>query len=172
MDDHQQADFWSRALGGRTTIRRFTPYELLFAAAEYFTWCNDNPLYSTDIRTAEGCVVTTPVAKMRVFTLRAMLLFIGLSQKAWAHYTTDPTYEDAVQTIKDIIYTQKYEGGASGLLNSTIIARDLGLSEAVDHKSSDGSMTPRSVVTIDATKLSDAAMAELLRATDENADED
>lgn len=168
-DTDSQADFWTGALT-RTRFRRFTPAELQEQAILYFNWCNDNPLYETDLRTADGCVVETPVAKVRAFTKRGFQLWLGMSRNNWTDYANDPDYADIIDLIENVIYTQKFENAAAGLLNSTIIARDLNLSESVDHKSTDGSMTPQTRLTFNVDKLSDKAMEELLNATDDKFD--
>ena len=41
----------------------------------------------------------------------------------------DKDFSQVVNTIKEIIETQKFEGASAGLLNPNIIARDLGLTD-------------------------------------------
>lgn len=139
----QQSDFWSDALA-RTRFRKYLPMELAEQAALYFKWCNENPLYETDIRSVDGCVVETPIAKVRAFTKRGFMLWLGMTESNYRQYAADPAYADVIHIIENIIHTQKFENAAAGLLNSNFIARDLNLAESVDHKSSDGSMSPKS----------------------------
>jgi hypothetical protein len=42
---------------------------------------------------------------------------------------THKEFHGVVTRVKDIIYTQKFEGASAGLLNPNIIARDLGLAD-------------------------------------------
>lgn len=171
LDAWSQKDFWTKPLLERRVFRRYAPEELALKAAEYFEWCNNNPLLELDIRTADGIVCETPVPKVRAFTIRGFLLFVGLTRSNWYDYCGDSEYADICESINDIIHTQKFENAAAGLLNPNLIARDLGIADSVDHKSSDGSMSPKSAITIDATKLSDNTIAELLNATDFNDNE-
>jgi len=58
-------------------------------------------------------------------------------------------FSTVIADIEAVIKSQKFQGAAAGLLNANIIARDLGLADKsdFDHKSSDGTMTPRTIVT-------------------------
>jgi len=87
---------------------------------------------------------------MRPFTLTGLCLYLGVN----THYFNDfeanlkkgsekalkltdeerEGFSDVIKRIRETIYTQKFEGAASGFLNSNIIARDLGL---VDKKQVD-----------------------------------
>ena len=140
--------FWNNVAPWTGSLRTYTPVELVEASLAYFDWCADNPLYETDLRTADGIVVETPVAKMRAFTKSGLCVWLGISPSTLSTWVQDPDYKGAVEWINNIIYTQKLEGAAAGLLNANIIARDLGLSDSakVDHTSSDGSMTPQYTV--------------------------
>ena len=67
-------------------------------------------------------------------TIRAMCFFIGLSRQGWQEYSEKPDFSDIVKEIEDVIYSQKFEGAAADLLNSNIIARELGLSDKVQNE--------------------------------------
>ena len=59
---------------------------------------------------------------------------------------------EVLTRIDDLFYSFKFEGAAAGILNANIIARDLGLKDAKDHTSSDGTMTPKIIVSSEKTK--------------------
>lgn len=125
--------FWmNRTKHGRDKL--FSSPEVLFnEAMSYFQWCVDNPLYEKDWVGKDAYEVDKP--KMRAFTWTGLEVYLDID--SLREYKTNPTYKEFSQVISridKIIYTQKLEGAAAGLLNANIIARDLGL---VDKKQQD-----------------------------------
>jgi len=103
---------------------------------EYFEWNHDNPLYAAEKVTFQGEGSTFEVAKMRAMTLIGLCHFIGMStQRQWRNWKNkDSEYfrEDLLPVMKwaeEVIYRQKFEGASADMLNSNIIARDLGLAD-------------------------------------------
>lgn len=158
--------FWkARSKHGRD--RLFASAELLWeACCEYFQWVEDNPLLEMKPFAYQGVVTQEPVAKMRAMTINGLCLFIDIDETTWRAWREVDDFSMVVSRAEKIIYEQKFTGAAADLLNPNIIARDLGLADKKDLGSSDGSMTPRG---IDASKLSTAALAEILAAADESA---
>lgn len=157
--------FWkARSKHGRN--RLFASAELLWkACCEYFQWVEDNPLLEMKPFAYQGVVIQEPVAKMRAMTINGLCLFLDIDETTWRAWREVDDFSTVVSKAEKIIYEQKFTGAAADLLNPNIIARDLGLADKKDLGSSDGSMTPRG---IDASKLSTAALAELLAAADES----
>lgn len=142
--------FWKlRSKHGRDRI--FATPELLWeAACEYFEWCEDNPLYEVEqarsshkpVTDKEGNTTFPPATvqlpKMRPFTIQGLCLFLDVNA-VWFKQFEDSLRDKADEISKDfssictrireIIYTQKFTGAASGFLNPQIIARDLGLAD-------------------------------------------
>ena len=115
------------------------PAKLLEAAAEYVKWCEETPLLEEVINHYKGQVIRTNVAKVRPLTMKGLGNFIGLSPaqiKKYAERGED--WAEVVELIEQVIYTQKFENAAAGLLNSTIISRDLGLAEKQELSAPDG----------------------------------
>ena len=126
--------FWKmRETHGRNPIFE-TPEQLWVAACEYFQWVENNPLLEEKIFHAQGIITKDTVTKMRAMTIRAMCFFIGLSRQGWQEYSGKPDFSDIVKEIEDVIYSQKFEGAAADMLNSNIIARELGLSDKVQNE--------------------------------------
>ena len=157
--------FWkARSKHGRD--RLFASADLLWdACCEYFQWVEDNPLLEMKPFAYQGVVIQEPVAKMRAMTINGLCLFLDIDETTWRAWREVDDFSTVVSRAEKIIYEQKFTGAAADLLNPNIIARDLGLADKKDLGSSDGSMTPRG---IDASKLSTAALAEILAAADEN----
>jgi len=136
--------FWkARTKHGRNKL--FESADLLWeACSEYFQWVEDNPLYEDKLVTFQGTATHEPVAKMRAMTVEGLCLFLGIHFSTWADWRTQKDFTEVTARVDAIIRTQKFTGAAADLLNPNIIARDLGLSDSsnIDHRSSDGSMTP------------------------------
>ena len=110
-----------------------SPQELWDKACEYFKWCDDNPLIIVDAAKGGdrfGEHVTIPTS--RPYTIHKLCLYLGISMDTFSNYEKAEGYEayfGVTHAIKDIIYSQKFEGAAVGLFNANIIARDLGLTD-------------------------------------------
>jgi len=122
-----------RETHGRNPIFE-SPEQLWTAACEYFQWVENNPLLEEKIFHSSGAITKDTIKKMRAMTIRAMCFFIGLSRQGWQEYSEKPDFSDIVKEIEDVIYSQKFEGAAADLLNSNIIARELGLSDKVQNE--------------------------------------
>lgn len=175
VDKRLGNQFWrARAKHGRDKIFK-TPEQLWNAACEYFDWVEENPLWETKSYQYQGVPVQDTIPKMRAMTLEGICLFLHVNTKYFYDFEggldlstqEGKDFSEIISKIKEIIRNQKFSGAAADLLNANIIARDLGLRDKseLDHKSSDGSMTPKPA--IDASKLSDATIEELLNARSE-----
>lgn len=156
--------FWeARSSHGRNP-KFDAPDMLEDAIQQYFEWNECNPLYKDNLVTFQGHATHEPLAQMRAMTIHAMCMFIGVTRSTWNEWKTSRSdFSDVMTWAEDVIYRQKFEGASADLLNPNIIARDLGLADKKDVTSSDGSMTPQ---TMDLSKLSTEALAELVAARD------
>src|SRR3954463_5727431 len=136
--------FWKlAAYNGRPKIFE-TPEELWLKACDYFEWCDGNPLESYEWNGKDP--VKCELEKMRAYTVKGFCCFANIDEQTLANYGTNDNYKDffgVVTRIRDVIYCQKFEGAAAGLLNPNIIARDLGL---VDRKEVDASVGVKELV--------------------------
>lgn len=139
--------FWkARTKHGRDKI--FKSAELLReACVEYFDWVEANPLWEMKAFAFQGVVTQEPVAKMRAMTKGGLCLFLGIDQTTWNRWREgdDQDFCRVTHDAEEIIRCQKFSGAAADLLNANIIARDLGLTDKgeINHKSTDGTMTPK-----------------------------
>ena len=131
IDQRVGKQFWKR----RETHGRppaYTAAELLAGAEEYFQWVEANPLKEQKAFMFQGEIVISEVEKLRAMTLVGLCLRLEISNETFRKYgERDGDYPEVTQRIRDVIYEQKFTGAAADLLNSTLIARDLGLR---DHK--------------------------------------
>ena len=139
--------FWeARSRHGRKP--KFESAEMLEEACQdYFTWVEDNPLLESRPFAYEGNVEFEDVPKMRAMTIEGLCVFLDIDVSTWWAWRKheDKDFSNVVTQTEYIIRGQKFAGAAAGFLNANIIARDLGLRDTkeVDHKSSDGSMSPK-----------------------------
>lgn len=132
--------FWeTRSSHGRNPAFN-TPGELWLAACEYFEWVENNPLKEEKVFHAQGIITKTTVDKMRPMTIGALCLFLDISETTLDNYDKREDFLGIVKQIKSVIYQQKFAGAVADLMNSNIIARELGLADKKDHSSNDGSM--------------------------------
>ena len=129
-------EFWkARSSHGRHPKFKTTE-ELEDACLQYFEWNRDNPLYEIKAYPYKGTVVKEALPKKRAMSLSALLRFIDISHEQWRLWRKGdrPDLIGVIQWAERAIYDQKFEGAAADMLNSNIIARDLGLTEKQAHE--------------------------------------
>lgn len=123
--------FWKqRSKHGRDKL--FESPELLWeAACEYFQWCEDNPLTTVDYKGKDADKVIYELP--RAFTLTGLCVFLNCSTEYLRHFEKNnkdsKDFMPIITRIRDVIYTQKFEGAAAGLFKENLISRELGLAE-------------------------------------------
>jgi hypothetical protein len=124
--------YWKLAKGFAVGAdKKYTPDELWTKAVEYFKWVEKTPLKEEKVF---GTGVCMTVNKMRAMTVTGFCLFAEISRPAFDKYCNDEAYVYITTRIRDIIYTQKFEGAAADLLNPGIISRELGLAEKTENR--------------------------------------
>ena len=108
---------------------KYKPEELWTELIAYAEWVEDNPLLEQLTFHAQGTITKTDSPKMRAMTLKGFQLFADISHTTWDNYEKNEDFIAITTRIRDVIYTQKFEGAASNLLQPNIIARELGLRE-------------------------------------------
>lgn len=113
--------------------RSYQPDELWDKALEYFEWTENNPWYKNEAvkgGDAVGTIIQVPTS--RPFTQTGFCVFAGISMATFEVYSKIEEFLGVTTRIKEIMYTQKFEGATVGAYNANIIARDLGLTDKVD----------------------------------------
>lgn len=128
--------FWkARSTHGRKK-KWSEPDVLRDACFQYFQWCEDNPLYASEVVKYQGVATLTDVPKMRAMTISGICIFLGITQETWRDYKKQKDFSAVIHEAEEIIKTQKFEGASAELLNANIIARDLGLRDNVNNEHS------------------------------------
>jgi len=135
--------YWTKRLRSGRFKEYQTADELKEACLEYFEYIIDNPFKEQKPMVADGVVQVVEVDKMRPFTLDGLCVFIGIVSKTFRNYEKLKDFIPITTHIREIMYSQKFEGAAAGFFNSNIIARDLGLSDkkVLDHQSKGEAIT-------------------------------
>lgn len=117
--------YWKLAKGFAVgSEKKYQKEELWDKAIEYMEWLDKYPLKEQRVF-ANGKKVI--VDKMRAATITGFCLFADISTTTFDNYSKDKAYFGITKRIKELFFSQKFEGAAADLLNSNIIARDLGL---------------------------------------------
>ena len=121
--------FWkARSSHGRKPI--FSSADQLWdACVEYFVWVEENPLKESQAFAYQGEVKVSEIPKMRAMTLAGLCIFLDINRSTWDEYRVKDDFSEVSTRVDEVIRAQKFEGAAAGLLNASIIARDLGLSD-------------------------------------------
>ena len=150
--------FWkARSSHGRNPIFK-NPDQLWDACIQYFEWVEDNPLSDKKLFSFQGFVHSGRIDKIRAMTIEGLCIFLGISDNTWLNYRKKDDFLRIVSDVEKVIRTQKFEGAAADLLNSNIIARDLGLKDKQDHSSEDGSMATPKALTKKQQEILDKAL--------------
>ena len=125
--------FWKfRSKSGRDKI--FSSPSILWEESEkYFEWVEDNPLIEQKTTQFQGEFIHGDLNKMRPMTITGLCRFLHISFQTWEDYKTYDDFIEITREIEGVIYDQKFAGAAADLLNSNLIARELGLSDKKDY---------------------------------------
>ena len=111
-----------------------TPEALLEAVNSYFAFVEENPLKEAQLIKAKvdrdrEDVKVYKLSKMRAMTIQGLCNFLGVSVESFYEYEKREGYSEIITRARQVMYSQKLEGAAAGMLNPSIIARELGLAE-------------------------------------------
>jgi hypothetical protein len=122
-----------------------TPADLMAACEEYLAWNNANPLLEEKPFMFQGQIIMAEIPKPRAPSIVALCTFLGIHRHTWQNYrkSEDEEFDLVCEEVEARMRTYKFERAVAGLMNSTLIARDLGLVDKQEVKhSSDGTMLP------------------------------
>lgn len=152
--------YWRLAHNWKKPVK-LKPREILPKAIEYIRWCDENPLKEEK---AFGTGFIATMNKLRAPTIQGFCFYCNMSIQTWYEYEGQKAYSEFIARAKAMFFSIKFEGAAAGLLDSNIIARETGLTEKHEHSGRDGGPI-ETKTEIDYSKLSDAALREISKAT-------
>lgn len=120
----QYSDLIGTKLDKRATL---TPEQVMNLIVQYFEWAELNAIKAGETATFQGRVYQDTIHKPRIFTWEALKLFCGFSGTALAKWKLKPGYDVVIEFAESVIKEQKYQLAANGMINSTMIAKELGI---------------------------------------------
>jgi hypothetical protein len=121
----QGNEYWKLAKNAGKP-KKYKPTALLKKAYDYAEWCVKYPLYEQKVF-SNG--TRMKVAKMRAMTIQGFSLFANFHIDTFYEYEKQNDYSEIIKQIRNIFFSQKFEGAAADMLNANIIARELGLND-------------------------------------------
>lgn len=115
--------FWKlRSKHGRDKI--FSTPELLWeACCEYLEATDKRKWLKTEFNGKDA--IECKIPNETPYTWTGLYLFLDIDHKTWVDYENREGFIPICTRVRNIIYTQKFEGAAVGAFNSNLIARDL-----------------------------------------------
>lgn len=148
IPQNKTKQFWKvKNKYGRPTLFG-NDYDLLWEqCCEYFEWVDATPLKELKVFNSKGEIKQVEVPLMRAYTLKGLAIYLNVSsnyintferrQKEIVEDKTKTKEERelaenfllVLMRVRDIIFTQKFEGAAARLLDGNLIARELNLAD-------------------------------------------
>lgn len=110
----------------------YTPEQVFNLAVKYFAWAEANAIKAAETAAFQGVVTENLVHKTRVFTIKGLRLFCGFSSGVIVKWRTDPGFAEVMDFIDDVIYEQKFQLAANGIVNASFIGKELGIDKAAE----------------------------------------
>lgn len=123
---------WRNCIRQGTTIAEYQdPENVLKKVIDYFQWLEANPLSDTRLVSFEGESKLELIPKPRAATLQGLCIFLGISRDTWGKWRRGlrPDLQPIIQFAEDFMWDSKFAHAAAGLMNPTVIMRDLGLAD-------------------------------------------
>ena len=116
--------------------RKYTPEQLYAKIQDYFDWIKANPILELKAFASQGEVIYATLPKPRAMTIQGLAVFLNIVPQTWREWRATKAYPAIQDWAESVIYEQKFSGAAAGVLNASIVARDLGLVEKVQTEQS------------------------------------
>lgn len=111
-------------LGGPASM---TPEQVFDMAVAYFEWAESNAIKAIETASFQGAVDENLVHKTRVFTLNGLSLFLNVSSHTLQRWRKEPGYAEVMEFIDGVVYEQKFQLAANGIVNASFIGKELGI---------------------------------------------
>ena len=132
MSAPEKNQFWKlRSKHGRELIFS-SPTILWEACCEYFEATDARKWKRVEIHGKDP--VEFKIDVETPYTWTGLYLFLDISHQTWVDYEKREGFVETTARVRNIIYTQKFEGAAVGAFNANLIAKDLGLADRVETK--------------------------------------
>jgi len=158
--------------GKHGTNFAYTPENLWLEAVKYFDWISEKVWNKKEaIKSGEMAGALIDIPTSTPMSIKSFCLYADISHQTFLNYEANNDFVEVITRIRSIIESQQFEGATVGAYNPNIIARTLGLTERTD-LTTNGQNLPAAGTTINISKLSDAALAELEAASADEEQDD
>lgn len=106
---------------------KLNPQQFFEFAVEYFTWAESQAIAATETAAFQGHVYETGISKPRIFTIGGLALFCSISPSCFVEWRKKPGYKEVMEFVDGVIYEQKFQLAANGIVNAGFIIKDLNL---------------------------------------------
>ena len=135
MASHKEKPLWKQQCKYTRDELFGSAEKLLASALMYFEWCDKNTWYKQEpIKSGSECGRIIDIPIRRPYSISGLCSYIKCSQGYYYRFkkTCNDEFKETIDLIEDIIETQQFEGAVTGIFNTSIIARKLGLREQTD----------------------------------------
>lgn len=105
----------------------FTPEQVFDLAVRYFNWAEENAIQAGETCSFQGRTYEDVVHKPRVFTIKGLSLFCGVTEAALSKWRREPGFCDVMEFIDGVIHEQKFQLAANNMINAGLIGKELGI---------------------------------------------
>jgi len=104
------------------------PQELWDACVEYFEWVVANPLQEAKLVSYEGVSTLEKLPRLRAMSIGSLCVFLDITAECWSTWRRGrDDLKLVIGKVEAVIFSNKFEAAAAGLMNAGIVARELGL---------------------------------------------
>ena len=121
------------AVGNKGTEKKFTPEQWQKKIDEYFSFCDNNPLFKNEaLKSGDraGEIIRIPTA--RPYLIEGLCNYANIHPQTFYNYLEKEGYEDYFEITaraRNRIFQQNIEYGYVGAYDSNLVSRKLGLAE-------------------------------------------
>lgn len=120
----QYADIVGANISGNNKL---TPEQLMQLVVNYFEWAETNAIKAGAESSFQGRTYQDTITRPRVFTWNGLTLFLGVSTGIIQRWKRQPGYMEVLDFADQVIREQKYQYAANGMINTNMIAKELGI---------------------------------------------
>ena len=121
------------AVGNKGTEKKFTPEQWQKKIDEYFSFCDNNPLFKNEaLKSGDraGEIIRIPAA--RPYLIEGLCNYANIDPQTFYNYLEKEGYEEYFEITaraRNSIFQQNIENGYIGAYDSNLVSRKLGLAE-------------------------------------------
>ena len=121
------------AVGNKGTEKKFTPEQWQKKIDEYFSFCDNNPLFKNEaLKSGDraGEIIRIPAA--RPYLIEGLCNYANIHPQTFYNYLEKEGYEEYFEITaraRNRIFQQNIENGYIGAYDSNLVSRKLGLAD-------------------------------------------